>query len=45
MENKLEEIFIKYIKGYVVINVLFKVKLENVKKILFKNKVLVSSLI
>lgn len=44
VENKLEETPTKHIKGYAVINVLSKAKLENVKKTLFKNKVLVSSL-
>lgn len=44
VENKPEETPAKHIKGYAVINVLSKAKLENVKKTLFKNKVLVSSL-
>jgi hypothetical protein len=43
-KDKEEEISIKHIKGYAVINVVAKAKLENVKKALFKNKVLVSSL-
>lgn len=43
-KDKQEETSIKHIKGYAVINVVAKAKLENVKKALFRNKVLVSSL-
>ncbi|XP_062590799.1 probable E3 ubiquitin-protein ligase HECTD4 isoform X2 [Saccostrea cucullata] len=39
-----EEVPIQHIKGYAVINVVAKAKLENVKKALFKNKVLLGSL-
>lgn len=43
-ENKKEDTPTQHIKGYAVINVISKAKLESVKKSLYKNKVLVSSL-